>query len=251
MSLSAQALGGIPEVTPGADLAALLMDAAGAAGGVGDGDVLVVAHKVVSKAEGRLRALEEIHPGERARRLAADHDKDPRHVQAVLDEATELVRAERGVLICRTRHGLVCANAGVDASNAPAPGTLVLLPKDPDASARALRARLRELTGSRPAVLVTDSFGRAWRHGQSEVAIGCAGLAPLDDWRGRPDAAGRPLRATWIAVADEAAAAADLVRSKDSREPAVLVRGLERYVSAHDGPGAASLLRPPAEDLFR
>ena len=251
MTLSVRPLAGLPEVTPGADLAALLAGAARAAGGLHDGDVLVMAHKVVSKAEGRLRSLDDVRPGEQARALAAQHEKDPRHVQVVLDETAELIRAERGVLVCRTRHGFVCANAGVDASNAPAPGTVVLLPDDPDASARGLRNRIRELTGCAPAVLVTDSFGRPWRHGQCEVAIGCAGLAPLDDWRGRPDAAGRPLRATWIAVADQAAAAADLARAKDSREPATLVRGLERYVTAGDGPGAAALLRPPAEDLFR
>jgi coenzyme F420-0:L-glutamate ligase / coenzyme F420-1:gamma-L-glutamate ligase len=150
------------------------------------------------------------------------------------------------VLIARTRHGFVCANAGVDASNAPAEGTLVLLPRDPDASARALRAALP----GRPAVIVADSFGRPWRHGQVEVAIGVAGLRTLEDWRGRSDAVGRDLRATWIAVADEAAAAADLVRGKDSREPAVVVRGLERHVTAEDGPGAGALLRPRAEDLF-
>jgi coenzyme F420-0:L-glutamate ligase / coenzyme F420-1:gamma-L-glutamate ligase len=249
--VTASPLGGIPEVTPGADLPALLVVAAQACGGVRDGDILVVAHKVVSKAEGRVRALADVRPGERARRLAVEQDKDARHVQAVLDEAAEVVRAQRGVIICRTRHGFVCANAGVDASNAPAPGTVVLLPEDPDASARHLRARVRELTGAAPAVVVTDSFGRAWRHGQSEVAIGCAGLAALDDWRGRPDAAGHTLRATWIAVADQVAAAADLVRAKDSREPAVLVRGLERHVTVQDGPGAAALLRGAAEDLFR
>jgi coenzyme F420-0:L-glutamate ligase/coenzyme F420-1:gamma-L-glutamate ligase len=150
-----------------------------------------------------------------------------------------------------THHGFVCANAGVDASNAPAPETVVLLPRDPDASARALRTRLRELTGSAPAVVITDSFGRAWRQGQTDVAIGCAGLAPLEDWRGRADATGRELSATWIAVADEVAAAADLVRGKDSREPAVLVEGLERHVVPGDGPGAAALRRPAEQDLFR
>jgi coenzyme F420-0:L-glutamate ligase/coenzyme F420-1:gamma-L-glutamate ligase len=167
-------------------------------------------------------------------------------VQVVLDEAVELVRAERGVLICRTRHGFVCANAGVDASNAVA-GTLVLLPLDPDASARRLRAAL----GARCAVVIADSFGRAWRHGQADVAIGVAGLAPLEDWRGRRDGAGRELKATWIAVADQAASAADLARRKDSREPAVIVRGLERFVSDEDGPGAAALVRARDEDLFR
>jgi len=192
-----------------------------------------------------------VEPGARARELAGAHGKDARAVQVVLDETRELVRAERGVLICRTHHGFVCANAGVDASNSPDDGTLVLLPRDPDGSARELRRRLRELTGHAPAVLVTDSFGRAWRHGQCDVAIGCAGLHPLEDWRGRRDAHGRELRATWIALADEIAGAADLVRGKDSREPAVLVRGLERHVGAEDGPGAAALLRPEEEDLFR
>lgn len=250
--LRAWALPGLPEIRAGDDLAALVADAARAAGErLLDGDVLVLAHKAVSKAEGAVRALAEIEPGERARALAAEHGKDPRAVQAVLDESAEVLRAERGVLICVTRHGYVCANAGVDASNASEQDTLVLLPRDPDGSAGALRARLRELTGAAPAVLVTDSFGRAWRHGQCDVAIGCAGLAPLEDWRGRTDAAGRELRATWIAVADEIAAAADLVRAKDSREPAVVVRGLERHVTGADGPGAAALRRPREEDLFR
>lgn len=250
MELSALALAPLAEVAPGDDLGGLLVEAARQAGGMRDGDVLAVSHKVVSKAEGRLRALDAVAPSERARGLAAEHGKDPRHVQVVLDESTELLRAERGVLICRTRHGLVCANAGVDASNAPA-DTLVLLPQDPDASARALRGRVRELAGAAPAVLITDSFGRAWRHGQCDVAIGCAGLAPLDDWRGRADVAGRELTATWIAVADQIAAAADLVRAKDSRQPAALVRGLERFVQADDGPGAAALVRAVEEDLFR
>jgi coenzyme F420-0:L-glutamate ligase / coenzyme F420-1:gamma-L-glutamate ligase len=244
--LSVDTLPGVPEVRPGDDLAGLLAAAAGRLeGGLASGDVLAVAHKVVSKAEGRLVRLDEVDPGPRARALAAEHGKDPRHVQVVLDEAVEIVRAGRGRLIARTRHGFVCANAGVDASNAGAPDTLVLLPTDPDASARALRRRLG------CAVVVTDSFGRAWRHGQSEVAIGCAGLAPLEDWRGRPDAGGRTLAATVIAIADEAAAAADLVRDKGSREPAVRIRGLERYVGAADGPGAAALVRPPEDDLFR
>jgi coenzyme F420-0:L-glutamate ligase / coenzyme F420-1:gamma-L-glutamate ligase len=241
--LEAWPLPGLPEVAPGDDLAALL--AAAAAGALRSGDVLVVAHKVVSKAEGAVVALDGVVPSDSARELAAESGKDPRAVQVVLDESVELVRAERGVLISRTRHGFVCANAGVDASNA-APGTLVCLPRDPDASARALRAALP----ARPAVVIADSFGRAWRHGQVEVAIGIAGLRPLDDWRGRRDSAGHELRATWIAVADEAAAAADLVRDKGSREPAVVVRGLERHVTAEDGPGAAALLRPRAEDLF-
>ncbi|MEA2288367.1 MAG: coenzyme F420-0:L-glutamate ligase / coenzyme F420:gamma-L-glutamate ligase [Solirubrobacteraceae bacterium] len=242
--LEAWPLPGVPEVRPGDDLAALLATAAG--GALRRGDVLVVAHKVVSKAEGALVALPDVRPSQRALDLAAALGKDPRHVQVVLDESAGVVRAERGVLVTRTHHGFVCANAGVDASNAGAPDTLVCLPRDPDASARALRARLP----GRPAVVIGDSFGRAWRHGQAEVAIGVAGLAPLEDWRGRTDSAGRELRATWIAVADQAAGAADLVRGKDSREPAVVVRGLERHVTEEDGPGAAALVRPVDEDLF-
>jgi coenzyme F420-0:L-glutamate ligase/coenzyme F420-1:gamma-L-glutamate ligase len=239
--LQAWALPGLPEVRPGDDLGELL-----AAHSFEPGDIVVVAHKVVSKAEGALRRLEEVMPTERAIELAGAHGKDPRHVQVVLDESAAIVRAERGVLICRTHHGFVCANAGVDASNAPGPDIVVTLPRDPDASARALRAKLPH----RPAVVIADSFGRAWRHGQCDVAIGIAGLAPLDDWRGRRDSAGYDLRATLIAIADEAAAAADLVRDKTSREPAVVVRGLQRYVSDDDGPGAQALIRPRSEDLF-
>jgi coenzyme F420-0:L-glutamate ligase/coenzyme F420-1:gamma-L-glutamate ligase len=245
--LVAAALPGIPEVGAGDDLARLL---AQAAGDFADGDVLVVAHKVVSKAEGRVVALDDVRPGERALALGAEHGKDPRLVEVILGESAAIVRSRPGVLICRTHQGFVCANAGVDASNAPRAGEVVLLPLDPDASARALRARLRELTGAAPAIVVTDSFGRAWRIGQCDIAIGIAGLAAAEDWRGRSDAGGRRLDATIVAVADEAAAAADLVRRKDSREPAVLVRGLDRHVTAGDGPGAAALIRARDEDLF-
>jgi coenzyme F420-0:L-glutamate ligase/coenzyme F420-1:gamma-L-glutamate ligase len=246
-AIAAVALDGLPEIRAGDDLGALIFAACPR---IAADDVVAIAHKVVSKVEGRVRALASIEPGARALELAQRLDKDPRQVQAVLDESFEVLRAERGVLICRTRHGLVCANAGVDASNA-AGDELILLPTDPDASARALRARLRELAGVAPAVVITDSFGRVWRNGQCDVAIGCAGLAPLDDWRGRRDAGGRELRATWIAIADEVAAAADLARAKDSRQPIVVVSGVGRHVSADDGPGAAELLRPPTEDLFR
>jgi coenzyme F420-0:L-glutamate ligase/coenzyme F420-1:gamma-L-glutamate ligase len=210
-----------------------------------------VAHKVVSKAEGRLRRLADVEPGERALALASEHDKDPRVVQVVLDESAALLRAERGVLICETRQGYVCANAGVDRSNTAEPDEVVLLPLDPDASARGLRARLAELRGVRPAVVIADSFGRAWRLGQTDVAVGAAGIVVLDDWRGRDDSRGRELRATAIAVADSLAGAADLARDKDSREPAVLVRGLERFVTEDDGAGALALRRPAGEDLFR
>ncbi len=245
--LTAVALDGLPEVREGDDIAQLMLDAGAH---FGDSDVLVVAHKIVSKAEGRTVALASVKPGEQARELAAATGKDARQVQVVLDETAVLVRAERGVLICRTRNGFVCANAGVDASNTAAPDTLVLLPHDPDGSARALRARVRELTGVAPAVLVTDSFGRAWRNGQQDVALGCAGLAPLEDWRGKLDGAQRELEATWIALADEVASAADLVRAKDSRQPVVIVGGLAHHVRDDDGPGALALIRPPSEDLF-
>jgi coenzyme F420-0:L-glutamate ligase/coenzyme F420-1:gamma-L-glutamate ligase len=247
--LTAAALQGLPEIGRGDDLAALI--AARLPAKLTAGDVLVVAHKVVSKAEGRVRALGSVTPGPRALELAAQQDKDPRHVQVVLDESRSVLRASRGVLICETHHGFVCANAGVDASNAGRAEMLVLLPSDPDRSARSLRARLREHTGVSPAVIITDSFGRAWRHGQCDVAIGCAGLTPLEDWRGRTDADGRPLRATWVAIADELAAAADLARAKDAREPVVLVSGAGRHVVDDDGPGAAALIRPEREDLFR
>jgi coenzyme F420-0:L-glutamate ligase/coenzyme F420-1:gamma-L-glutamate ligase len=244
--IAAAALPGLPEVRPGDDLAALLAAAAGRLdGGLQPGDVLAVAHKVVSKAEGRVLRLEGVVPGERARALAAEHRKDPRHVQTILDESAEIVRADAGRIIARTRHGFVCANAGVDASNAGGAEMLVLLPVDPDASARGLRRALG------CAVVITDSFGRAWRRGQCEVAIGVAGLRPLEDWHGRADSDGRELVATAIAVADEAAAAADLARSKDSREPAVRLRGLERHVTPDDGPGIAALVRAADEDLFR
>ena len=251
MTVSARAVPGLPEIEPGADLAATIAQGLTGRDRLIDRDVLVIAHKVVSKAEGRVRALAEVHPGERARRLADELGKDPRHVQVVLDESRTVLRADRGVLIAVTHHGFVCANAGVDASNVPRGDRVVLLPRDPDASARALRARLTDLTGTAPAIVITDSFGRAWRHGQTDVAIGCAGLSPLEDWRGRADADGRELRATWIAVADELAAAADLARTKDGRRPLVLVRGAARHVTAEDGPGAAAMIRAESEDLFR
>jgi len=249
-SLSARSLPGLPEVRAGDDLAALIVQAL-VGDELRDGQVVAIAHKVVSKAEGAVVALAEVSPSERARALAAALGKDARAVQVVLDESVEVLRAERGVLVTRTRHGFVCANAGVDASNAPAADTLVLLPRDPDRSARGIRARLRELTGRRPAVLVSDSFGRPWRHGQLDVAVGLAGMHPLDDWRGRTDAAGLQLQATWLANADAAAASAELARAKDSREPVVVLSGLDRYVTPEDGPGATALLRPAAEDLFR
>jgi coenzyme F420-0:L-glutamate ligase/coenzyme F420-1:gamma-L-glutamate ligase len=249
-AITAVALDGLPEIRAGEDPAGLIA-AAMPSGAPSDADVLVVAHKFISKAEGRTRPLSQVSVTERARALAAELDKDPRHVQVILDETREVRRATRGVLISVTHHGFVCANAGVDASNAPDDDTVILLPVDPDDSARRLRAGLRAHLGVAPAVLISDSFGRAWRNGQVDVTIGCAGLAPLEDWRGRTDARGRELKATWIAVADELAAAADLARAKDAMQPAVLVSGAGRHVTADDGPGAQPLLRDPAADLFR
>jgi coenzyme F420-0:L-glutamate ligase / coenzyme F420-1:gamma-L-glutamate ligase len=250
-AISAHSLSGLPEVRPGDDIAAMIHGAAGPAP-VAPGEIVAVAHTIVSKAEGALVRLADVTPTERARELADAHGKDPRLVQLVLDESVEILRSERGILISRTRHGLVCANAGVDVSNAGEPDTAVVLPRDPDASARRIRARLRDLggAGGAPAVMLTDTFGRPWRLGQADVAIGLAGLAPLEDWRGRPDADNRTLSATVVALADAVAAAADLARRKDSREPVVIVSGLDRFVTDDDGPGARALIRPTEEDLF-
>jgi len=248
-SLSATPLAGLPEIGEHADLGLLIANAA--AGTDLDGAVVVISHKVVSKAEGAVVALSGVTPGAEALRLGAEQNRDARQVQVILDQSQQILRAEHGVLICVTHHGFVCANAGVDASNTAQTDSLVVLPTDPDASARLIRARLRELTGSSPAVVIADSFGRAWRFAQVDVAIGCAGLEPVDDWAGRSDRAGRELSATAIAVADSAAAAADLVRAKDSGEPVVVIHGLQRFVTQADGPGASSLLRPADQDLFR
>jgi coenzyme F420-0:L-glutamate ligase/coenzyme F420-1:gamma-L-glutamate ligase len=249
--LSATAIEGLPEIRPGDDLAEIIAAALQGRHEVRDDDVLVLAHKIVSKSEGRIRALAQAEPGREAIELAHRLGKDPRHVQVVLDESQTVLRATRGVLISVTHHGFVCANAGVDASNVPGEDSVVLLPRDPDASARRIRANLKARLNRSPAILITDSFGRAWRHGQVDIAVGCAGLGAVDDWRGRTDGNGRPLKATVIAVADELAAAADLARTKDGALPLVLIRGAGRHVRAEDGPGAGALLRPEAEDLFR
>ena len=238
---------GMPEIEEGAPLGELIA----ARADLHAGDVIVLSQKIVSKAEGQVRRLSSVIPGAEARRLAAALDKEPALVELILEESREVLRAERGVLITETRHGFVCANAGIDRSNLTEDGTVSLLPEDPDASARRIRSEVAAEAGVRPAVIVADSFGRAWRLGQAEVAIGCAGIEPLDDWRGRPDAEGRKLEATLIAVADEAASAADLVRGKDSRVPVAIIRGLDRFVTPGDGPGATALRRNSDEDLFR
>lgn len=237
---------GIPEVAAGDRLGELIAEHAE----LEPADAVAISQKVVSKSEGRIVRLADVEPSDRAIELARQLGKEPALVQLVLDESTDVLRAERGVLICETGHGFVCANAGVDTSNV-ADGDASLLPRDPDESAQRIRSELREATGTAPAVLITDSFGRAWRLGQSEIAIGCAGIAPIDDWRGRSDASGRTLAATAIAIADEVAAAADLVRDKASRTPVTIVRGLGELVTEDDGPGAAALRRPRDEDMFR
>lgn len=232
---------GLEEIEAGDDLGALIASAAGPE----DGDVVVVAQKVVSKAEGRIVRLDELEPSERARELAGD--EDPRRLEAILREAVRIVRSRPPLVIAETNHGFVCASAGVDASNAPMPGTLVLLPLDPDASAARIRARLGEVAGREVAVIVSDSFGRPFRQGTTDVAIGVAGLRPLLDLRGTLDAAGYELRTTQIAIADEIAGAAELVLGKARSVPAAIVRGLEL---SGDG-SARELVMPADRDLFR
>jgi coenzyme F420-0:L-glutamate ligase / coenzyme F420-1:gamma-L-glutamate ligase len=233
---------GLPEIVEGDDLASLIA----AAVELRDGDVVCVAQKVVSKAEGRVVRLDGVEPSQEARRLAG-HDGDPRRLEVVLREAVRVVRSRPPLVIAETRHGFVCAAAGVDASNAPAPDTVVLLPEDPDASAARLRAALEELTGRTLGVIVTDTFGRSWRIGITNVAIGAAGTEVLRDLRGVHDPTGYELHSTVIALADEIAAAAELVMGKTSRIPAAVVRGLDVAGSGT----AAELVMPPDHDLFR
>jgi coenzyme F420-0:L-glutamate ligase/coenzyme F420-1:gamma-L-glutamate ligase len=232
------------EIGEGADLAALLL-----AGGppLADGDVVVVAHKAVAKAEGRVVDLATVEPSAFARTLAGD-DGDPRHIEVVLRESRRLVRTRAGLLIVETPHGFVCANAGVDRSNAPGPDVVVLLPVDPDASAARLRRALEAATARRLAVVVADTMGRAWRVGIVGVAIGAAGLEPVRLHAGEVDPNGYTLRTSSIAVADEIAAAADLVLGKTARVPAAIVRGLTGHLGEGRG---AELVRDEASDLFR
>lgn len=240
---------GLPEIGEGFDLGAAIAGAVG----IERGDIVVISQKAVSKSEGQLVRLAEVEPGEQARELAGRLGKDPRLVELILNQSRAVIREEldRGILITETVHGLVCANAGIDASNLPENDAVLLLPEDSDRSARRIRREIEAVCGVLPAVLVTDSLGRAWRLGQAEVTIGCAGIEPLEDWRGRNDSAGRELSATVIATADQVAGAADLARNKTSRTPAVIVRGLSHLVDEVDGPGSTSQIRPAAEDLFR
>lgn len=237
------AVGGLPEVQRGDDLGALIAGQAQ----VRDGDVLVVAQKVVSKAQGRIRSLAHVEAGEMARLYAERLQADPRLMQVILDETVRIVRDER-VLIVETRHGFVCANAGVDHSNVPGEDVVTLLPEDCDGSAAVLRRRLGELTGRTVGVIVADTFGRAWRMGITNVALGVAGLPALIDYRGRPDDYGEELTATVMAVADELACAAELVMGKTDRVPVAIVRG---YRPAEPAGTGRDLVRPPHLDLFR
>jgi coenzyme F420-0:L-glutamate ligase/coenzyme F420-1:gamma-L-glutamate ligase len=269
---------GLPEIQDGDDLVALTLEALqrerhpdqagpssppdpmGAAGNAGDagetvrdGDVVVFTSKVVSKAEGRTVLLETVTPSAMATAWAAAHGKDPRHVEVVLREASRIVRMERGILIAETRHGFICANAGVDASNAAGSGQLLLLPEDPDASARRLRAAFAARTGVDVAVVISDTFGRPWRLGQTNVAIGASGIQAIRSYYGAQDPAGRVLHATAIAVVDELAAAAELAMGKLDRVPVALLRGYAypRVEAGAPDPGAARLVRQAALDLFR
>jgi len=238
-------LEGIPEIDEGEDLAALLLEAAGRFGGFEDADVLVVAQKAISKAEGRIVRLDDVEPSQRALELA--DDRDPRHVEWILRESAHVVRVRPPLIIAETRHGFVCASAGVDASNAKGEGTLILLPLDPDASAAGIRERIRERTGRDVGVIVSDSFGRPFRQGTTDVALGVAGLTPLLDLRGVRDRFGYELHATQIAVADELAAAAELVLGKVSGIPAAAIRGVD---FRGEGTGA-DIPIPEERDLFR
>ncbi len=243
------ALRDVPDVRPGADVARLVMESAAAAGvTLSDGDVLVVTHKVISKAEGRLEDLRAIEPSDLARRIERDWGKDARYIEVVLRESVRIVRMERGLIISETSHGFVCANAGVDASNVSGGDEVCLLPVDADASARALRADLRARAGIDLAVVITDSFGRPWRNGIVNIAIGIAGIAPFADYRGQADDYGRVMSASIMAVADEIASAAELVSGKVNRCPFVVVRG---YPFARREGAAADIVMDPKMDLFR
>ena len=243
------AITGLPEVTPTSDLVGLVIEGAERQDlRILDGDILVFTQKVVSKAEGQLVRLSEVKPSKLAEAFARDGNKDPRSVEVVLGQARRVVKMDRGILITETEHGLVCAHAGVDASNVPDLDTVVLLPEDPDRSAAGLRSAIRERANADVAVIISDTFGRPWREGLTNVAIGVAGISPLVDYRGQHDPQGRSLNATVIAVADELAAAAELVMGKLDRIPVALVRG---YSYQTNGGKGTDLVRSADKDLFR
>jgi coenzyme F420-0:L-glutamate ligase / coenzyme F420-1:gamma-L-glutamate ligase len=246
--LSITGLTSIPEIQAGDDLPALITEALHRANfALLDGDMFVIAQKIVSKAEGRIVSLDAVAPSEQARRWADEFDKDARLVEVVLSESRRIVRMQRGVMICETHHGFICANAGVDNSNV-APGHVVLLPEQPDTSAQQIRAALENRFNVKLAVIISDTFGRPWREGLTNVALGVAGIAPLIDYRGTTDSFGQLLRVTMIAVADELAAAAELVMGKNDRVPVAIVRGFK--YEARDA-SAQELIRPAENDLFR
>lgn len=238
---------GLPEVVVGDNIGELIAHAVRHEGiAIQDKDIFVVAQKAVSKSEGRVLRIDNFRPSALARHWAETHGRDPRRVEIVMGQARRMVRMERGVMIAQTHHGYVCANAGVDASNMP-PGTVSLLPKDPDLSAAEIRGALEQIFGVSLAVIVTDTFGRPWRQGIVNVALGVAGLSPLLDYRGKPDSYGRPLESTVVAVADELASAAELVMGKTSGIPVAIVRGYAYQVAEGSG---REMIRPEAEDLF-
>lgn len=240
---------GLPEIVPGSPLAAMLADAARSQGTpLADGDVLVVTQKIVSKAEGRIVDLRDVVPSAFAASYAEAWDKDARVVELALREAVRVVRMDGGVLITETRHGFRCANSGIDASNAGSLETVVLLPEDSDASARSIREGVREACGADVAVIVSDTFGRPWREGAENVAVGVAGMEAVQDYRGQLDSDGRELQSTTIAVADELAAASELVTHKLARTPAAIIRG---YAYTPGDSGIAPLIRERDKDLFR
>ncbi len=248
-SVTITGIEGIPEVQAGDDLARLILDAIrGNALAFQSDDVLIVTQKIVSKSEGRFVELGDIEPSPLAVELATNWEKDPRHVEVVLRETRRIVRMDHGVIICETKHGFVCANAGVDASNVPGTDRVLLLPVDPDDSADRIRKAIVSETGADVAVIVSDTFGRPWRTGYTEVAIGVAGMLPIIDYVGQADAQGRELKATWICVADELASAAELVTGKVNQVPATLIRGYR--VPKGEG-SALEMLRQAETDMFR
>ena len=247
-------ISGMPEIKEGDDIAGLIWKAAEREDiAIEDRDILVVTQKILSKAEGRVVRLEDIQPSPAAIQLSQEHHRDPRHTEVILRETKRIVRMDKGNIISETRHGFNCANAGVDASNVPGESTLALLPLDPDASAERIREGIKERLGKDVAVIISDTFGRPWREGAVNVAIGVAGVDPLQDYRGRKDAYGQIMRTTVIAVADELAATAELVTGKVEGVPVALIKGYAYQSLDAMGMrrGASALIRPPERDLFR